>query len=265
MSDYNHFTDWVKQQRKCPNVALEATITQIDIDTPAAVLTEEEKQSIINAAKGQHKESIKSRRVEAVLVYGVVLYGKPPSFYSGWASGTTGHWGIVVDGLLHHLVFKLDEDRQPVGIKFKREDFEQEWIDEGKVTAKEEIGSTSLPLEAIKAVGESLILHFGDYRRLYRNCQTFADIFVQIVCDVDHKAFSSPSIQSVIATTLLAFPLTTVGGSIMHIKQKNFIKKVIKKTKKAISWEDIVDAEINDEINKIELGIVGSKTSCSLI
>ncbi|OAJ39192.1 hypothetical protein BDEG_23056 [Batrachochytrium dendrobatidis JEL423] len=263
MSDYNHFTNWVKQQRKCPNVALEATITQID--TPAAVLTEEEKQSIINAAKGQHKESIKSRRVEAVLVYGVVLYGKPPSFYSGWASGTTGHWGIVVDGLLHHLVFKLDEDRQPVGIKFKREDFEQEWIDEGKVTAKEEIGSTSLPLEAIKAVGESLILHFGDYRRLYRNCQTFADIFVQIVCDVDHKAFSSPSIQNVIATTLLAFPLTTVGGSIMHIKQKNFIKKVIKKTKKAISWEDIVDAEINDEINKIELGIVGSKTSCSLI
>ncbi|OAJ36662.1 hypothetical protein BDEG_20812 [Batrachochytrium dendrobatidis JEL423] len=103
--------------------------------------------------------------------------------------------------------------------------------------------------------------HFGEGRRRYRNCQTFADIFVQIVCDVDHKAFSSPSIQNVIATTLLAFPLTTVGGSVMHIKQKNFVKK----TKKAISWEDIVDAEINDEINKIELGIVGSKTSCSLM
>ncbi|XJO72331.1 hypothetical protein BDV3_003461 [Batrachochytrium dendrobatidis] len=140
--------------------------TSNQTNIPAAVLTEEEKQSIINAAKGQYKESIKSRRVEAVLVYSVVLYGKPPSFYSGWASGTTGHWGIVVDGLLHHLVFKLDEDRQPVGIEFERQDFKQQWIDEGKVTAKEEIGSTSLPLEAIKAVGESLILHFGDYRRL---------------------------------------------------------------------------------------------------
>ncbi|EGF84116.1 hypothetical protein BATDEDRAFT_21869 [Batrachochytrium dendrobatidis JAM81] len=170
-------------------------------------------------------------------------------------------------GNLHHSIRvgpveqQLDQNRQPVGIKFERQDFKQQWIDEGKVTAKEEIGSTSLPLDAIAAVGESLILHFGDYRRLYRNCQTFADIFVQIVCDVDHKAFSSPSIQNVIATTLLAFPLTTVGGSVMHIKQKNFVKK----TKKAISWEDIVDAEINDEINKIELGIVGSKTSCSLI
>jgi hypothetical protein len=37
---------------------------------------------------------------------------------------------------------------------------------EGKVTAKEEIGSTTLPLPAIKAVGEALIVEFGEYRRL---------------------------------------------------------------------------------------------------
>ena len=149
-----------------------------------------------------------------MLVYGVVFSGKAP-FFSGWASGAADHWGVVVDGYLNHLVFKLDEGRRPVGIKFKSENFEQEWIDEGKVTAKEKIVSTSLPLTAIKAVGESLILHFGDYRRVYRNCQTFADIFVQIVCDVERKAFSSHSIQNVIANTLLAFPLTTIGGSAM--------------------------------------------------
>jgi hypothetical protein len=199
-----------------------------------------------------------------VLVYGVVFSGKAP-FFSGWASGTTGHWGVVVDGLLHHLVFTLDEGRKPVGTKFKREDFEQEWIDKGKVTAKEEIGSTSLPLNAIKAVGESLILQFGDYRRLYSNCQTFADIFVQIVCDVERKALSSHSIQNVIANTLLAFPLTTIGGSVMHSKQQKFVSRVIKKTKKAISWEDLVDDEINNEINEIGLGIVSSKSGCSLM
>jgi hypothetical protein len=33
----------------------------------------------------------------------------------------------------------------------------------------------------------------------------FADIFVQIVCDVERKGFSSPSIQNVIANALLAF------------------------------------------------------------
>jgi hypothetical protein len=197
--------------------------TSNQINIPAEVLTEEEKDSIIRAAKDQYKESIKRRRVEAVLVYGVIFSGKAP-FFSGWASGTAGHWGVVVDGLLHHLVFRLDEDRKPVGVEFERGDFKERWIDEGKAT-KEEIGSTSLPLDAIKAVGESLILQFGNYRRLYRNCQTFADIFVQIVCDVERKAFSSPSIQNVIANTLLAFPLTTIGGSIMHTKQKKLRPK----------------------------------------
>ena len=233
------------------------------MNIPAEVLTEEEKDSIIRAAKDLYKDSIKSRRVEAVLVYGAIFSGKAP-FFSGWASGTAGHWGVVVDGLLHHLVFTLNEDRKPVGMNFNREDFEQEWIEEGKAT-KDEIGSTSLPLEAIKAVGETLILKFGNYRRLYRNCQTFADIFVQIICDVGRKAFPSPSLQTVIANTLLAFPLTTISGSIMHTKQKNFVKKVIKKTKKAISWEDIVDAEINDEINKIGLDIVILKSGCFLM
>jgi hypothetical protein len=142
--------------------------TSNQINIPAEVLTEEEKDSIIRAAKDQYKESIKRRRVEAVLVYGVIFSGKAP-FFSGWASGTAGHWGVVVDGLLHHLVFRLDEDRKPVGVEFERGDFKERWIDEGKAT-KEEIGSTSLPLDAIKAVGESLILQFGNYRRLYRNC-----------------------------------------------------------------------------------------------
>ena len=112
------------------------------------------------------------------------------------------------------------------------------------------------------AIGETLILQFGDYRRLYRNCETFADIFVQIVCDADFKAFSWPSIRNFIANSLLAFPLTAIGGSIMHTKQKIFVMKVIKK---AISWEDLVDSEINDEINKIRLDVVGSKSGCCLV
>jgi hypothetical protein len=38
------------------------------MNVPAEVLTEEEKDSIISAAKVQYKHSIQSRRVEAVLV-----------------------------------------------------------------------------------------------------------------------------------------------------------------------------------------------------
>ena len=31
MSDYDRFADWVKEQRRCPEVALVTTINQIDI------------------------------------------------------------------------------------------------------------------------------------------------------------------------------------------------------------------------------------------
>ncbi len=116
------------------------------------------------------------------MINGEFISAKPP-FFSGWASGATGHWGILVDDMLYHLVLDLDQDKNPVGIEFRAGFFRQTWIDEGRVTSKEEIGSTTLPSEALEAIGETLILQFGDYRRLYRNSQAFADIFVQVVCD----------------------------------------------------------------------------------
>lgn len=132
--------------------------TSDQLNFTAEVLTEEEKQAIINAAKGEYKKSVKEQSVKAVLVHGKFYYGKPPSFYSSWASGTTGHWGIVAYGFLHHLVISLDDDRKPAGIDFKIENFKQAWINEEKVTKMEEIGSTSLPLDVILAVGKTIIL-----------------------------------------------------------------------------------------------------------
>ena len=84
-----------------------------------------------------------------MVVYEVIFSGKAP-FFSGWASGAAGHWGVVVDGLLHHLVFRVDEDRRPVGVEFERGDFKERWINEEKAT-KEEIGSNSLLLGAVCA------------------------------------------------------------------------------------------------------------------
>jgi hypothetical protein len=227
------------------------------------IISEVEKQTIIASAKSQYKDSIKSRRVDAVLVFGVIFSGKAP-YFSGWASGAAGHWGVVVDGLLHHLVFKIDDRGKPVGVEFEQITFRERWIAEKRAT-KEEIGSTSLPLEAIKAIGETLILEFGDYRRLYRNCQTFAEIFIQLICDVKCESFSTLSISQLLSFTLLAFPLTTISGTIIHIKQRNFIRYAIQKTKKSLSWEDIVDAEINEEIAKIGLDIDPAKPKCSLM
>ena len=84
-----------------------------------------------------------------MLVHGVVFSGKAP-FKTGWFSRTTGQGGVVVSGLIRHLVLKLN---RTVGVELERVDFKERWIDE--VTTKEDISSTSLPLEAIKAIGRS--------------------------------------------------------------------------------------------------------------
>jgi hypothetical protein len=228
------------------------------------VITEEEKQYIVSKGKEQYKDSIQSRRVQVVLIQGVVSSAKAP-FMSGWVSGAIGHWGIVVDGLFHHLVFQVDEHRKPFEIKFKREDFEDDWVNEEN-GAREDIGLTSLPLEAIKAIGESLLLHFGDYRRLYRNCQTFAEIFTQLVCDVQSKPFGVISTHLEIKYTLIAYPLRTHAGTIIHVQQKQFMKTAMKKSKNNSSWEDLVDAEITQEIKTMGLEIDRSKASgCCLM
>lgn len=72
-------------------------------------------------------------------------------------------------------------------------------------------------------------------------------------------------INQSLASTLLAFPLTTMSGTVILIKLRNFVRTVIHKTNKSISWEDVVDAEINEEMSKIGLEIESSKHKCSIM
>ena len=225
-------------------------------------INETERQSIIDNIKLQHRESVESRRVYAALVNGEVLSVKPP-FFSGWLSGASGHWGLVVDGFFHHVVFELDQDRNPVGVMFHGQNFRQKWIDEGKAQ-KEELGLTSLPLEAIRSIGDTLIIKFGNYQRLYRNCQTFAEILVQLICDKECKSFGTLSVKHTLASTLIAFPLTTPSGTIISQKQNKFITSAVPKTNKIITWENLVEAEIREEISKITF-YVDSKQKCIII
>lgn len=175
---------------------------------------------------------------------------------------TTGHWGLVVDELFLHFVFDLDGDGKPVSIDFTMESVGRDWFKDGKVMMKEDVGSTSLPLPAIIAIADSLIIQFGDYRRLYRNSQTFADILVEIVCDVERKDLPLQSLQNVTGTSLLAFPMTEIDRP---RKPRKSGKKITEETKSSVTWEDVVDAEINEESNKLELEVVVPKPCCVLL
>src|SRR4051794_21818301 len=106
-------------------------------------------------------------------------------------------------------VFDLDSNGKTIGVEFEQVTFNEKWVEEGRAKI-EDVGHTTIPLVAIKAIGDSLIVQFQNYRKLYRNCQTFAEIFLELICDKESKPLSSTSIS----TALIAFPLTLVSGSV---------------------------------------------------
>ena len=213
-------------------------------------MTLDEKNRILEVQKKIYKETINPRRVEAVIVRGAVFTSKGP-FFSGWVSGACGHWGIVVDGLLNHLVFELDSNGKVIGVEFEQVTFKDKWVIEGRVKV-EVVGQTTISSVAIKAIGDSLIVEFQNYRKLYRNCQTFAEIFLELICGTEGRSFSTTSIRKIVETALIAIPLTSVTGTVVCVALKRSKSEMIEKTKEALSWEDLVDKQIMDEVGKIE-------------
>jgi hypothetical protein len=53
------------------------------------ILTEEEKQTIIESCKSNHNGYIHNKKVEVLLVQGYIVTEMPP-FYSGWISANAG-------------------------------------------------------------------------------------------------------------------------------------------------------------------------------
>jgi len=150
---------------------------------------------------------------------------------------------------MHHLLLEFDENNKAVGIVFERHNYST-YVRNATVT-KSVLGVTTLPLNAINAIGEALIAQFGDYRLLYRNCQTFAELFVQLICDTDPFEFPSLSVHDIVSAALVAFPLTTITGSIVKWKQKQYFRRTRLGVKEALSWQRLVDAEIEEEMEKL--------------
>ena len=89
---------------------------------------------------------------------------------------------------------------------------------------------------------------------------------MQTVCNVERKAVSSPSLQHVSATTLVAFPVTTTDGSVLCSKEQTVVEKG-KETSEPTCWKDAVDAEIKNDMNKLglEVEVPKPKSRCTLL
>jgi len=108
------------------------------------------------------------------------------SFASGEFPGVVApafasHWGVLVGRTLYHLVFQnstdanLDFSREGKPIKFACV------LASKKITETPIVGETYYDHEMLITVGEALIDAFGNYHRLFWNCQVFADCFLYLI------------------------------------------------------------------------------------
>jgi len=98
------------------------------------------------------------------------------------------HWGVVVGPTIYHLVFQngadiaLDSDDlcrrgSPIEFTFYR------WKHDIAEPLKDfpVVGYTRYNTEQLCEIGDRLIRAFGDYHRLFWNCQVFAKCFLRLI------------------------------------------------------------------------------------
>jgi hypothetical protein len=99
--------------------------------------------------------------------------------------GFAVHWAVMVDKTRFHLMFRNRDDtaldsadpfRNGASIKFHAEYLGDSPVDEGVV-----VGKTKYSYRQLCAIGEELMKAFGDYHRLFWNCQIFANCYLRII------------------------------------------------------------------------------------
>ena len=98
------------------------------------------------------------------------------------------HWGVVVNGFLFHLCFENSQDAhiefndlsrygKPVYFDVKRLRNRHREQAQGYET----VGHTRFNTEELAIIGEKLVDAFGNYHRLFWNCQVFAECYLRLI------------------------------------------------------------------------------------
>jgi len=96
------------------------------------------------------------------------------------------HWGVVVGPTWYHLVFLNADDAnfewndpcrsgKPIRFTFYH------WNDDTDLKAFPVVGHTKFNHIQLCQIGQKLVAAFGDYHRLFWNCQVFAKCFLRLI------------------------------------------------------------------------------------
>jgi hypothetical protein len=144
------------------------------------------------------------------------------------------HWGIVVGPperqRLFHLLFVKGVGREAESsiVENRHIRFHDTKLEEPLANTKY-VGQTRYTTDQLDALGEAMIREFGNYHKVFWNCQTFAKCYLRIITG-DHEAnFDSWTSADTSRLFLCAFLVGTPFATTNKVKENVQAERLIKK------------------------------------
>ena len=143
------------------------------------------------------------------------------------------HWGIVVGSqsgtqFLYHLVFTEAGEPNPSStVKNDKIQFNAHHLTKPLSNTKL-VGTTTYSVEELMMVGENMIKAFGNYHRVFWNCQTFAKCYLRVITG-DHLAdFDEWKVVDTSRLFMCAFIVGAPVATTARVKEKTKVEALIK-------------------------------------
>jgi len=156
------------------------------------------------------------------------------------------HWGVIVDHpngqMLYHLVFAPVEDREVDSSKIDNGDIKFHVTKILKPLPNTKyVGTTRFSVEELDKLGTEMIAHFGNYHRVFWNCQTFAKCFLRVITGNIGADFDDWTVGDTSRLFLNAFLIGAPFATTSKIREQVQTQKMVQKFMEISSDADITE------------------------
>ena len=167
----NYEQDVHRRMTKLTPITVGEVLARVSKDLPPA------------PAEGSRTHGLQLRPVKSYVADGKTL--ESYKFSGVVVPAFATHWGVVVGETLYHLSFRNRDDRElefsdlcrngkPIKFLFTP------WEPMRELEELPFVGETKYSHEDLHMIGNKVINAFGDYHRLFWNCQVFAECFLRV-------------------------------------------------------------------------------------
>ena len=146
------------------------------------------------------------------------------------------HWAVVVghpEGqVMYHLVFEHpdeDTDSQKSNIDNGRIRFKA-WDPDRQITNAKEVGTTRFVYGELKTLGRAMINEFGNYHRVFWNCQTFAKCFLRVITENPDADFNEWTLADTsrlfVAAFIVGAPFSTTSKFVENRRIEKLVSQI---------------------------------------